>query len=318
MVSKKCSVPPSEPRLRVACEADEFPDPSPAELWDAAEKDAAQRIERVSRQSQFDAQIDDDKPIGLTFISDQHIAPGTPVDFKRMRLDAELVRETPGMYAILGGDGIDNHVKHRAAVLAARSQPDDQWRLFRHYLKIFGQKVLMVVAGNHDAWTNQFAGVDVLKMICQDVGYKYTGFGGTVRVQIGDGRTYTVAARHQYRYNSSFNQTHAVKQWFRLGEEEFDIGCICHHHEAAVETFMARGLPRIAIRPGSYQITSAFSLQFGFNNSTPSCPSVILFPRERRMIPFTDVRDAAEVLTQYRSVRPRPAVSRAKVKRKAA
>lgn len=285
-------------RVNVETEAEQPTDP--AEMWHAAELDSAKRIEYALKRSRFTIPKLDNRPIGISFASDQHIAPGTPVDFRRMREDAELIAETDGLYAVLGGDGADNHIKIRPAILAARSQPHDQWRLFEYYLSIFAQKIIVFISGNHDAWTDQMAGIDMLANIARSQRLCYAPAEARMNIEVGT-QTYRVAVRHQYRFNSSFNQGHTVKQWFRMGEESFDIGVICHHHEAHIEPFEAHGETRWVARPGSYQITSSYSRQFGFNAAVPTCPTFILFPDRRHIVGFRDVRDAVRTLKAERS-----------------
>ena len=260
------------------------------EEWSRAEDRAVQDIRRAELLGKFRVKFDNG-PIAICAMSDQHIAPGSPVDLKRMREDAELVRDTPGFYAMLGGDGVDNHMKHRSAMLAAGSRIDDQWKLFDHYLTIFAEKILVVISGNHDAWTPQNAGVDVLSRIAESKRLCYSPAEARIAVTVGKTR-YDICLRHQYRYNSSFNLNHAVKRLFEMSDEPFDIGVICHHHEANLEAFLKHGKIRYGARPGSYQMTSGYSRQYGFNNAYPTCHTFILFPDERRIIGFNDVRDA--------------------------
>lgn len=285
----------------VTCKADEDSEPEddPAELWRKAEADCERRISKAHRSSRFSIQFPAGRPIALCVASDQHIAPGTPVTLRRMREDAELIASTPGMYVLLGGDATDNHIKHRAAVIAARSQPSDQLKLFDYYLSIMLDKVCVVISGNHDAWANQLAGVDPLQMLCEKNKVHYSPFVARIDVSIGN-QSYKVALRHQFRMNSSFNDTHAVKQWQRLGEEDFDVGVICHNHTPAVEDHLYRGRHVVAMRPGSYQVLSAYSVQFGWNATMATCPTVILWPESRRIMSFFDVRDAAAALRLFR------------------
>lgn len=269
------------------------------QVWDRHADQADKKIAAAFKKSRF-SQSFDEGPIAISFISDQHIAPGTACDFRRMREDAMLIRETPGLYACLAGDGVDNHVKIRSAVLGARSTPDEQWELFDYYLGLFAEKILVVCSGNHDAWTVQFSGADMLKVIAQANRVRYCPAEARITVKVED-QIYSLAFRHQYRYNSNFNQTHCVKQWFRMGEEPFDVGVIGHHHEAAIEAFLAQGSVRWAARPGSYQITTPYSDQYGFNKAKPTCPTFILFGgEEKRIIGFWDVRDAVIMLKALR------------------
>ena len=80
---------------------------------------------------------------------------------------------------------------------------------------------------------------------------------------------------------------------------DFDIGCVAHQHSPAIEeVVLADGLPRIFVRPGSFKGADRYARQLGFASrpSEYAVPSVILFPNERRMIPFLKITDAAIVL----------------------
>jgi transposase len=268
--------------------------------WHASEKDNAKRIEAARERHTFDLDIPSDKPVAFSFISDQHITTGNTVDLQRMREDAELIASSEGVYAILGGDACDNHIKHRVAILASRCQPSDQWRLFDFYLSIFASKIAVVISGNHDLWTDQIGGVDVLRRIILDKRLHYAPDEARLNVTVG-GQLYKLAVRHQYRFNSTMNQLHTVKQWWRFGEEEFDVGCVCHHHEPAAEDFLAHGQWRWACRPGSYQITSGYSRQFGYNRTFPTCPTVVLWPKTRRIVGFKDLADGLVYLKGARA-----------------
>lgn len=275
-------------------------DESPEAVWRRAEKDSARRIRKLTDAGTLKWAAPGPHVL-LTMVSDQHIAPGTPVDFRQMRLDAELIRDTPHCYALLGGDAVDNHIKHRSAVMAARSQPSDQYELFRHYLSILKNKALLMVSGNHDNWTNQFAGVDALDWIAKEKRVFYNPDAAHLELRVG-GQEYGIAIRHQYKMNSSYNQTHSVKQWLRMGERDFDIGTVCHHHEHALESFVWRGRVRWACRPGSYQISSAYSRQFGWNQSMPTCPTFLLRGDRREIYGFDSLRAAVDAVGALRAI----------------
>jgi len=264
-----------------------------AEMWKRAEARNEKAVKRVMHRARFHTDLGDDEPIVISFISDQHIDSGSAVCLKRMREDAELIKETPNVYALLGGDGVDNHIRHRAAVLAARSQPTDQWKMYDHYLQIFDGKILAMISGNHDAWTFQHAGVDMVQRIAEAQKICYAPAEAHMDIKMGS-YTYKVSFRHQYRMNSSFNETHSVKQWLRHGEVQFDVGCVCHHHTPAMEEALVAGQHRFFCRPGSYQLTSHYSRQYGYNLTTPTCPSVVLYPNERKMVGFYNIRDAVK------------------------
>lgn len=271
----------------------------PARMWAAAEAEAELRIKKAQLEQFFRADFTAfDEPIAVAALSDQHFAPGTPVDFKAARRDAELIRDTPNLWAVLAGDGIDNHIKHRAAVLAARSQPGDQYILFDYYLEIFWQKILSLVTGNHEFWTVQIAGVDMIARLAKARKIQYAPHEARITIAL-PGVEYEWMVRHQARFNSSFNQTHSVKQQYSFGLAPFDVGVVAHHHEHACESFVRHGKIRWAIRPGSYQITSAYSRQNGYADSIPTSPTIVMFPHQRRMVGFPTVQDAVDAMRGF-------------------
>ena len=260
--------------------------------WQKAETDSAARIEKKHASSRF--KVSFPEPVtAIAFMSDAHIGPGTCCDFKRLRQDAELIRKTPGLRVILAGDLVDNHIKHRSAMIASRSSPSDEYRLVDHLLKMIGaENILLCISGNHDAFTVQLAGVDMLQTIAEQNRVCYAPAEARLTVAMGGGVEYRVAVRHQYRYNSSFNQTHAVKRWWDMGTEGFDIGCLAHHHECAISSFERHGQTLWACRPGAYQVETGYSRQYGFNPAKATTPTFFLFADERRIIGHQDIRDA--------------------------
>jgi len=268
-------------------------------FWELSERDSIDRITKATLMGKAKISLPNEV-FAVAYVSDQHLGPGTPCDMKRMREDAELIANTPGLYAFCMGDGVDNHIKHRSAMLNSRSQPGEQYELYEYYLGIFADSILALISGNHDDWTKQFAGVDVVYRIAKNHRMFYAPDEARLRINVGN-QEYKFAGRHQYKMASSFKQGHSVKQWLRLGEEEFDVGGVGHHHEAHIECHLYRGKRTWIVRPGSYQITSQYSRQFGFNDSVPSCPTIVCWPDKRHTVGFHDVRDAVEYLAWARA-----------------
>lgn len=265
-----------------------------AERWSHAEIENRRRIEEFEKRSRFSVDFSDTDPglpIAITFVSDQHISINNCVALDRMRYDAELIAKTPGLYAAIGGDGVDNHIVIRSASLAARSQPSDQWDFYEYYLGIFAHKILALISGNHDAWTDQVAGVDMVAQIAQRQKLCYCP-SEAILDMTHEGQAYNVVWRHQFTLNSRFNQGHAVKQLYRMGENLFDVGCVCHHHEPHCESFEAHGETRWALRPGSYQRGSSYTRQYGWSMTMPTCPTVVFWPGRRHMVGFRNLPDA--------------------------
>jgi len=229
-------------------------------------------------------------PIGVCFVGDQHIG-NEGSNHELMREDAGLIQQTPGMYAILGGDGWDNHIKHLAAIINAKSAPADQAKMFVYYVGLFKQKILAVISGNHEAWTKQVAGIDVLKMLIDHGTIIYSPHGLKLTLRVG-GQDYRIYIRHKTQFNSSMNLTHTIKQLYRFGDWPFDIGFRGDQHEADIEEFRAHGLMRWALRGGSYLILSEFGEMKGYPRPMPISPTVILYPGERRIDGYSDLHKA--------------------------
>src|SRR5690606_28868504 len=71
-------------------------------------------------------EIEADGPIALANLSDMHIG-NAGTDHRRMLEDARLIQKTPGMYAVFGGDGVDNFIKHQSAMVAKTSNPEEEY-----------------------------------------------------------------------------------------------------------------------------------------------------------------------------------------------
>lgn len=302
----------SETPERVVLAPEESDEEPIEELLERTFKRTEREIKRATTRRYALARIVTDRPIALTFISDQHLSTSGAVDVRRAMEDAETVQQTPGLYAILGGDGVDNHIKHRAALVAKASTPTDEWRLYDYYLRTLGHKALAVISGNHDDWTRDFSGVDMVARLAsaQKIHYAPDELVMTVQIVGKDGterQAYTAKIRHQYRYNSSLNLGHTVKRMYDMGSDPFDIGVVCHNHAAHIETFDRHGLTRYALRPGSYQIQTAHGRRYGYADGYPTCPGVVLWPDERRIEPFEDLRGLVEKLRDVRQVEKRAA-----------
>lgn len=275
------------------------------ELWALAERATTRDLQRHANERFAAASIDDPLPIGISIISDQHIRQTGPTNMVRMREDAELICRTPGLYGLLGGDGVDNHIKHRAAMVGGGTKVSDEWRLYDEYLKMFATgetpKLLAMISGNHDDWTRDEAGIDMVSQLARLNRVHYAPDEILLTVAV-PGQEYRIKVRHQYRYNSSLNLTHTVKRMWEQGQDEFDVGVVGHHHEAAIEPFIKHGRRIWAARPGSYQLTSSFSRRYGYNHSIPTCPTFLLFPGPRHQVMgFWDVWECAEYLQWLRA-----------------
>lgn len=271
-----------------------------ARLWKHIEEDTSEYLEVELEANQRTLALDGNQPVGITFLADQHIgSQGT--DHKRAREDAELVARTDGLFAILGGDTYDNHIKHLAAIINSKSPPTDQIKMFLYYIGLFKHKILAIISGNHEWWTKQFAGIDVLKMFMEQERISYSAHEFKLTLTLST-QQYRILVKHKTRFNSAFNVTHTIKQHWRLGDWDFDIGFRGDEHQASIEPFQAHGRQHWAARGGTYQLISEHADLRGHTRPPlPLCPTFILYPREHRIDGYEDLHKALVPLKAARA-----------------
>ncbi len=238
------------------------------------------------------------RPYALAFLSDLHI--GSPyTDYKQARLDAEVIRATPGMYAIFHGDGIDNWILPKMAGLQ-RGQAvnfDDEWALFKLWLSILGRKLLVVVAGNHDNWTYTLAGIDFLKNIVDPRIY-YDSQQVDFTVKAGDSLM-RFCVRHKWRGNSILNPTHALERAARDIDADVYVGG--HTHIATLaRQFTVRDRDRLALLTGTYKVYDSYARQLGLPSSMHSGAGALVVDPAKGHTFIRDIREAADYLTWKR------------------
>ena len=191
------------------------------------------------------------RPCAIATLADIHLGASL-TNYAALDRDIELILNTPDMYVVLGGDGIDNHVKHLAAIIAQRITPGEQWAWYADLLARLAPKLLAVVGGNHEAWTVSLTGYEPLKHLTALHKVPYDANGMRLKVSVGSTQ-YDVSLRHKYRFNSTMNASHSVKRMWEQ-HHTYDVGIVCDKHEYTCEPFDRDGRMRWALRPGAYQV----------------------------------------------------------------
>ena len=264
-------------------------------LWEFCKAESATRAD-ITLTNPHVVSVDAKSPIGVAFIADQHLG-SYYVDYDKAEADAKLVADTPNMYAIFGGDSIDNFIKLAisSAMLESTAPPAEQLKLLEYYLSMFKGKILAMVSGNHELWMKEMTSFDIYKHILKVVP-TYEPFAAKIDLYVGL-IEYKIMIRHKYRFNSSFNLTHTVKRMYDMCDYPFDIGVICHHHQATYEPFSKHGQTRWAVRTGTYKITDEFASKIGFpppNNKI--VPTAILYPDEKKIEMVGSIEAAAKLI----------------------
>ena len=233
---------------------------------------------------------DPNLPVGIVFISDIH-AGASGVRYDLLRRDMEIVRDTPGLYTIINGDLIENvkpQSKAGAALYTALfPSPREQLAYVQERLKIITGKVIVLAQGNHDAWDGKWAGIDRLPELATELGAAYfTEGGGTVFVDVG-GERYTIVTRHNSGGNSRINTSNPMRRMYDEFNqwERADVVCLSHFHFCDMHTPLRNGKPVVWFRSGTYKTRDAYSQSGGFMPEY-GCPLVVLYPGERKIIPW--------------------------------
>jgi hypothetical protein len=246
--------------------------------------------------------IQTDSPILLTNFSDVHLGYEF-TDHQRALEDMRLIRDTPGAFATFGGDGIDNHIKHRSAMITAKSSPAEQFAALEYFLSEGGGKLLAGISGNHEYWTKGFAGLDYLTTVFGRLKIAYTPHRLRLILKVNE-QEYRIEVRHTYRFKSSLNLSNQLQRMYDYTDWQWDIGCVGHTHDGPfVVPFDRHGRSRWGSLTGSYKVFCDHSEQWGFNHAAPSSPAFILYPDRHEIVGFKDVRVAVAYLNAIRSAR---------------
>ena len=261
-------------------------------------------LDKLLKQSEVNRfSIDTKLPIAVSYVADLHLGhPG--VDYAGVDKVVDLICNTDGLYVYFGGDGSENFLSYMGAGMASgglnQQQIVRQRALLIRMLQKLSDKIIAFGSSpEHTGWSRIITGVDDLADIAKRLNIIYTDVGGALELRVGE-QVYFIFRTHRFKFQSTFNLTHASKQLWRLGKYDADIVIVEHKHNAAIEKFMGHGLERIAIRTGTAKIYDDYARKFGFYGQKFENPTVILFPEERRMIEFLHMEDAIITLNALR------------------
>ncbi len=286
------------------------PEPTGKRDWDATlrflESDdddtEHERLDSVSRI------FTDNRPIGIAFFSDLHI--GAKILYRRLYEDLVLLRDTDGLFGVINGDILENtkpSLKSAPALYTARiTSPAKQLSEAEHFLGIpHKHKIMVLMQGNHDAFDFRVAGIDRIEGLARtlDVPY-FTERGGSIHVMVS-GQRYLIVAKHDYAGKSRINKSNSARRlWDEFPREwqNADIIALAHLHEPDVHQTTRKGQPVIYLRSGTYKTHDEWAEAAGYLPAY-GVPVVILYPGERKMIPFPpqNYTDAVEFLRRERT-----------------
>jgi hypothetical protein len=241
-------------------------------------------------------------PRCIVFMSDIHFGAGG-VDYLAAQRDAQTIRDTPGMYGIYHGDGMENFVVPKLAHLN-RDQPlshEESLKLHKDWLDTMGKKLVAVVPGNHDLWSHKLVGIDYVRAHLGNHRCLYHKYDVAFDLRIGAAR-WIMQVRHKWRFNSVFNATHGLQVGWERGDVDYDIAVGGHTHIGTFfNDFWRHGKRRTAVLTGTYKsLYDPFGEEIGFPHSKDSGCGAIIFYEDGTFDVFRSAQRAASYMAYLR------------------
>jgi hypothetical protein len=193
----------------------------PDNIWQFA-IDAQKVVFEKHARKQKQAITLPNEPVAIAFLSDLHIgSAGT--DYQAIKVDAELIAATPGMYAGFHGDGTDNWIVGKLTALQ-RGQAigfDAERLLFESWIDLIAPKLLWWVEGNHDDWTEKLVGSSPNRAALQGARAIYDRNQAILKLHHA-GQSRLIVIRHKWRFSSIFNPTHGLEVGWDRGDTSYD------------------------------------------------------------------------------------------------
>lgn len=249
----------------------------------------------------------DNGPICLVHIADTHLG-SNGVDMQRLREEAEIVRDTPGMWCAFVGDLVDNFIigKLMNQRMFTNMSVAREWLLAEHYMKMISSKLLYNVAGNHDNWTVAVSGVDKLESLNRvaelsaNRSMPYDSDELNIVIHVGEAE-YPTRVRHKWRLNSIYNATHDIEQAARLDDKwPFKIAIGAHKHKGAVSrSFVHDGKTRLAQNCNTYKVIDQYAKTNAFPKNNDGTVVCAILDEDGGMMYTEDIAFASRMMKLY-------------------
>jgi hypothetical protein len=239
-------------------------------------------------------------PVGVAFFADEHVG-AFGVDLESLKRDWITVKQEPGLYQVQGGDGYHNVIQASKVGSSHNQAPISvQKAVYVNMLKENRDVILCIGVGQHNYWTALLEGEDWDAELARRLKVVYTKHHARINLKVGE-MLYPILRMHKSQFNSQFNLTHTCKQNQRTHCPEARIIVAEDRHVADVEQYRYNDQECVAIRTGTYAVYDDYAQQNGFFGAHVSNPTVILYPKEDRIVGFKDMYDAIVYLRAVRS-----------------
>lgn len=284
-----------------------FPDLPSSELpAEELIEQACKRFEghREARDARrwMEIKVKTNKPIGICFMGDPHV-DNNGCNWPLLRRDTDILRDTPGMYAVNIGDLTDNWVGRLMRLYADQEMSKKQaWKLAKWLMRDAGINWLCHLLGNHDLWQD---GPYLIKANAAPQ-VPVEEWQSRFQIVFPNGKRVKIHAAHDFPGNSIWNPQHGPQKASMLFEQA-DIYACGHKHNWAINEGENANRDFIywLIRARGYKFIDSYSDQLGHGSQKYGASiTAIIDPTNsdtKKIRCFPDLQEAAEFLTYKRS-----------------
>lgn len=269
------------------------------ELKEAAVKRSQRKMAYDEAKRWRNITFADNKPIALGFIGDPHV-DDDGCDWTQLSAHTQIIKETPGFYASNLGDTTNNWVGRLARLYAHQETTAAQaWILANGWLNELKEKWLMLVRGNHDAWSG--SGDPIAWMMSGAPAIDAYEWNVRVALNFPECEPLRIWAAHNFKGHSQYHTLHGMikaRLWHRDPAEIYACGHLHEWGHMSHEPTPRRVVHYVRARGYKFCDSYADDLQFAQQQYGATLTAVIdpTDPGPRRVVFLPSVEEAAEYL----------------------
>lgn len=238
-------------------------------------------------------------PMLFLFLTDAHDF-SIRTNIEKLNKYLNIVKETPNMFLVTGGDDVDNfNVTLGKVATGVYEDPVESGIQGRAWAKKMTEldrmgKVGFFCFGNHQDWSYQ-QGNDWYETFLGQMEAPILTSGGLVRVQFRKGAKYEIATSHRYWGVSKLNPTNACKRYLEHEYPTADVVLLGHTHQSEMLQFDRAGKDRIACIGGTLKSEDEYARKHGLGGraGTPGM-CIALWPDHREIQGYKNLERAVE------------------------
>jgi hypothetical protein len=237
-----------------------------------------------------------DRPAAAIWMTDIHYGHANTL-YDQLNRHLDMVENTPNMFALIGGDIVDNFsaAKHPQAATGDVINPQMQAQSFMSRLRDLDQKhkIGAFVFGNHEDFVNM-AGLDFYNTFMQGLNAPIFNRGGILRTNVGSS-LYRVGLGHKHWGVSKINPENAARRAMEFSWPNTDAVLLGDDHMAAGSAFTRGGERKIVIDGGTYK-HDVTGQKWGLGKAGMPGYTLLMWPNRKHMEFTHDPETAQELL----------------------